>query len=88
MINTEFSRYLDTGRPLDLTYFGTADFDDATEWGVLTAPLAHHPAVACRFASIPPVTKMTIRVLDLRDVEVANPGGVTIWDVLYRMASE
>lgn len=47
--------------------------------------LWNHAEAACKFATDPPVTELTIMVLGILEVDIVNPDGVTVLDCLKQI---
>ena len=43
--------------------------------------------IACHFATSPPMTSLTVHVLEVYQFEVSNPAGVTVWDVMWKITT-
>lgn len=48
----------------------------------------NHCTAMSMFATNPPLPLVNLNILDMVDIEVENPTGVTIWDILYAITEK
>ncbi len=44
-----------------------------------------HPAAVCAFATEVPMKQLTLRIPEASTVDIYNPNGVTVWDVMIEL---
>lgn len=51
-------------------------------------PLVKHISLACQYITEPPLTTVDVDILGVYEIEITNPAGVTMWDVVYQIAQK